>query len=180
LEVAVASRSADELLGVRQGFVRYFQDVLERPTPVAVVPQESIRERRGLPLSDEETVAIARCRARALRDSLGDQYAFYVATSGGLDSIAVEGDERYFIRCWTVILGAVGEAWGGSGSQQIPTRLWEGLDGEKLPFAVPGKRRRGGMLSSLTGRLETRRSAVALSTTHALSTLFYGVLAARK
>ena len=125
-------------------------------------------------------IARARQRADALRQRLSDQYDFYVATVGGLEAVSVEGDERYFVRCWTVILGAIGEAWGGSGSQQIPSRLWESLDGSTLPFVVPGTRRRGGMLSSLTGRLESRRSAVVMSATHALSTLFYGVLKGRR
>jgi hypothetical protein len=35
------------------------------------------------------------------------------------------------------------------------------------------------MISSLTGGLETRRKAVAVSTLHALSTLFYGILDSR-
>jgi len=36
------------------------------------------------------------------------------------------------------------------------------------------------MISSLTGGLETRRHAVALSTMHALSTQFYGVFDGRR
>ena len=45
-----------------------------------------------------------------------------------------------------------------------------------MPFAFPGTRRSGGMVSSLTGAVETRRSATALATFHAVSTLMYGRL----
>jgi hypothetical protein len=74
----------------------------------------------------------------------------------------------------------MGEAWGASGSVQLPDRLVAGLDGAQIPFAVPGTRRAGGMISSLTGGLENRRRATAQSTFHALSTLFYGVLESRR
>ncbi|MGH7752572.1 MAG: hypothetical protein ACREN5_07125, partial [Gemmatimonadales bacterium] len=94
-------------------------------------------------------------------------------------SVEIDGRVRYFIRNWTVVRGRLGEAWGASGSIQLPDRLIGGLENEQIPFAVPGTRKRGGMISSLTGGLETRRHAVALSTLHALSTLFYGVLDTR-
>ena len=48
--------------------------------------------------------------------------------------------------------------------------------GFRVTFAVPGTRKRGGMISSLTGHLETRRHAIAASTLHAISTLFYGLI----
>jgi hypothetical protein len=41
---------------------------------------------------------------------------------------------------------------------------------------APGKRRSGGLVSSLTGGLETRRRAVALGTLHALASFFHGLL----
>ena len=41
IEVAVAASSADELLGVREAFRRFFHDGLGRPVPVAVVAQEA-------------------------------------------------------------------------------------------------------------------------------------------
>ena len=62
---------------------------------------------------------------------------------------------------------------------QLPDRLVSGLDSAQIPFAVPGTRRSGGITSSLTGGLETRRKNISLSTFHALSTLFYGVLESR-
>jgi hypothetical protein len=63
---------------------------------------------------------------------------------------------------------------------ELPERLIEGLSGEQLAIAVPGTRRAGGTIASLTGGLETRRSAVALATLHALSTHFYGILESRR
>ncbi|MCB1058264.1 MAG: DUF84 family protein [Acidobacteria bacterium] len=179
IEVAAAGPNPDKLLGLRDGFVQYLRHRLPRVVPVAVVPHE-IRDRLlGLPLSDEATIGLARERALALRSQLGDAYHFYAATESGLDGVQVEGGELFFVRYWTVILGADGEAVGSSTAVQLPPRLIEGLDSEDLTLAVPGTRRGGGMLSSLTGGFETGRRAVAAATFNALSTLFYGVLESR-
>jgi non-canonical (house-cleaning) NTP pyrophosphatase len=179
VEVAVAGPSPDKLLGVRDGFLRYFHDGLERAVSVAVVPQQVEEAPLGLPVSDEEVIGIARGRALALEQALADNYHFYVATEGGLHSLDIDGRLSYFVRNWTVVRGPLGEAWGSSGSIQVPARIIEGLDSDQIPLAVPGTRRSGGMISSLTGGLETRRKAVAVSTLHAISTLFYGVLESR-
>ena len=80
------------------------------------------------------------------------------------------------MRSWTVIVGLTGEGWGASGSVEIPPRLIRDLEDHQIPFAIPGTRRKGGMTSSITGGLETRRSAVAMSTFHALSSVLYGLL----
>ncbi len=173
IEVAVARPAADKLFGIRDGFRRYFQDTLGRSVPVVVVPHEEAAERTRLPLSDEETIQLARRQAMELRQSLGDTYHFYAGAEGGLHSVELDDGAHYFVRSWCVILGIAGEAWGASGSVEIPQRLIAGLDDEQIPFAVPGTRRKGGMISSLTGGHETRRSAVALATFHALSSAFY-------
>jgi non-canonical (house-cleaning) NTP pyrophosphatase len=179
VEVAVAGPSPDKLLGVRDGFLRYFHDGLDRAVSVAVVPQQIEEAAIGLPVSDEEVIGLARERAIALEKALADNYHFYVATEGGLHSLDVDGKHCYFVRNWTVVRGLLGEAWGSSGSIQVPERIIAGLDSDQIPLAVPGTRRSGGMISSLTGGLETRRKAVAISTLHAISTLFYGVLESR-
>jgi non-canonical (house-cleaning) NTP pyrophosphatase len=179
VEVAVAGPAPDKLLGVRDGFLRYFHDGMDRAVSVAVVPQSIDESPVGLPVSDEEVIRLARERALSLEQSLGGNYHFYVATEGGIASLEVGGRHCYFVRNWTVVRGLLGEAWGSSGSIQLPDRIVEGLDGEQVPLAIPGTRRAGGIISSLTGGLETRRKAVALSTLHALSTLFYGVLESR-
>src|SRR5436305_4501322 len=84
VEVAVAGPSHDKLLGVRDGFLRYFHDGLERAVSVAVVPQQVEEAPLGLPVSDEEVIGLARGRALALEQALADNYHFYVATEGGL------------------------------------------------------------------------------------------------
>lgn len=179
IEVAVASATADKLLGVRDGFLRYFHDGLDQPVSVAVAQKPTSARAPGLCLSDEESVDLARQRAREIRERLGDEFAFYIGTEGGLHWLEVAGEGHWFVRNWSVIVGPTGEAWGASGSVEIPDRLVSGLEHDKIPFAVPGRRRHGGMISSLTGGLETRRKAVAASTFHALSTALYGVLESR-
>jgi non-canonical (house-cleaning) NTP pyrophosphatase len=179
VEVTVAAPNPDKLLGVRDGFLRFFHDGLDRTVSVAVVPQAVEEAPLGLPISDEEVLRLARQRVLDLERTLGDSYHFYVATEGGLHSLEVDGRLCYFVRNWTVVRGPLGEAWGSSGSIQLPERIVAGLDSDQIPFAVPGTRKSGGMISSLTGRLETRRQAVAVSTLHAISTLFYGVLESR-
>lgn len=180
VEVAVAAgASPDKLLGVRDGFLRYFHDGLDRPVSVAVVPQTVEEPPLGLLISDEEVIRLARQRAVDLEQALADNYHFYVASEAGLHSIEVAGKIRYFVRYWTVVRSLIGESWGSSGSIQLPERLVHGLDSDQIPFAVPGTRKRGGMISSLTGHLETRRKAIGASTLHAISTLFYGLIDGR-
>ena len=177
VEVAVAGTSSDSLLGVRDAFIRFFHDGLDRTVSVAVVPQ-AVGEAPpiGLPFSDEETLKLAQQRAREMEKRLADNYHFYIATEGGLSSIEIDGTMRYFVRNWTVVRGVLGEAWGSSGSVQIPDRIVTGLDQAQIEFAVPGTRRSGGMLRSLTGGLETRRKAISQSTLLAISSLLYGIL----
>ena len=176
IEIAVASSASHKLLGVRDGFLRYFHDGLHRFVPVVIVPHGEVEVPSCLPVTDEEAIEAARREAQTLEGQLGDSYHFYVGSEGGLHSLEVEGRTHYFARTWTVIRAPVGEAWGGSGSIQLPDRLVDGIGDERVPFAIPGRRRSGGMIASLTGGMETRRSAVAAATLHALSTLFYGML----
>ena len=176
IDVAVGGDLPDKLLGVRDGFVRYFDRGLETSVPVSVLPQPLDETRAPLPVSDQDILALARRRALEIQRLHGNDFAFKVGTEAGLLLFESEGQTRYFVRSWTVVLGLGEETWGSSGSVQLPQRLIQGLDREDLPFAVPGTRRSGGMVSSLTGALETRRSAIALATFHALSTLMYGRL----
>jgi non-canonical (house-cleaning) NTP pyrophosphatase len=177
VEVAVAGTSSDALLGVRDAFIRFFHDGLERTVSVAVVPQTvDDPPPIGLPYTDEETLRLAQQRVREMEKRLADTYHFYIATEGGLTAVDLDGSMRYFVRNWTVVRGVLGEAWGSSGSVQIPDRIVAGLDQAQIPFAVPGTRRSGGMLRSLTGGLETRRKAIAQSTLLAISSMFYGIL----
>lgn len=179
VEVAVAGSHPDKLLGVRDGFRRYLYEGLDRPLPVAVVAQADADEPSSLELTDEATVEQARGKALRLESKLGSTYHFYVAAEGGLHAVEASDGLHYFVHCWVAIRGVLGEAWGASGSLEIPRRLLEGLDEGQLSFAVPGTRRSGGMIASLSGGLESRRAAVTEATMHAVSTLFYGVLESR-
>ncbi len=179
VEVAVAGSHPDKLLGVRDGFRRYLYEGLDRPLPVAVVGQAAADEPSSLELTDEATVEQARSKVVRLERELGSAYHFYAAAEGGLHAVEADDGLHYFVRCWVAIVGVLGEAWGGSGSLEIPRRLLEGLDKGQLSFAVPGTRRSGGMISSLSGGLESRRAAITEATVHAVSTLFYGVLESR-
>lgn len=172
----MASGASSELLGTRDGFLHYLGRSWDRTLPVVVVPHTVEGQSVGLAASDEATVRLARERARGLRGELGDTYHFYVAMEGGVHSLEVDDEMRYFVRSWAVVTGVLGEAWGSSGSLEIPKRLVAGLDDQQVPHAVPGTRRRGGMIASLTGGQETRRTAIGTAVFHALSTLFYGVL----
>ena len=66
VEVAVAGHAPDKLLGVRDGFLRFFHDGLDRAVSVAVVPQPVEEERVGLLVTDEEVVRQARRRVMEL------------------------------------------------------------------------------------------------------------------
>ncbi|MEO8503225.1 MAG: DUF84 family protein [Acidobacteriota bacterium] len=181
VEVAVHGNEPDRLLGVRDGFLRFFHDGLDRPAPVAVVPQPLPEQggHDGLAMSDEEAIERARGHAQRLLERLQGHYHFYACCEGAIHSLEVAASPRYFVRTWTILIGATGEACGGSGSVELPARLVAGLTGEQIGMAIPGTRRSGGMINSLTGGLETRRSATSVATLHALSTLFYGVLESR-
>ena len=179
VEVAVAGTASENLLGVRDAILRYFHDGLDRTVSVAVVPQTVSDASIGLPFTDEDTLRLARQRVGELEAKLGSAYHFYIASESGIHAIDVDGGPRYFIRYWTVIRGTLGEAWGSSGSVQIPDRIVAGLDQAQIPFAVPGTRRSGGIIRSLTGGIESRRKAITTATLHALSSLFYGILESR-
>jgi non-canonical (house-cleaning) NTP pyrophosphatase len=175
VEVAVSAATPDELLGVREAFRRYFHDGLERPVPVAVVGQEEAVARRGVAGSDRDAIAAARRAARELAARLGATYQFYVASESCVEAIPVAEGDRFVLRSWTAVIGPPGEALGGSGSFELPRVLVNGLRGDEIVAAVPGTRRGGGLVAQLTGGLESRRSAVALATFGALSTLFFGI-----
>jgi len=175
----VAGTSAELLLGVREAFRRFFHDALGRPAPVAVVPQEVEPDYHGLARSDAEAIESARRVARGLEARLPGTYHFYVAHEGCVHPVVLPESTRWFVRAWTAVIGPAGEATGSSGSIQLPSHLIEGVSSDQMPHAVPGRRRAGGTIASLTGGLETRRSAVAVSTLHAISTLFYGILESR-
>lgn len=175
VDIAVASQLPDKLLGVRDGFLRYFQERYRRAGPIRVVPYRQNEAATPLPLEDAETLKLARERALALQQAHPEEHSFYVGSETGLLTVRDGDVTRQLVRTWTVVLGLGDEAWGASGSIELPRKLIQGLEQDSIPFAIPGTRRRGGMVSSLTGGLESRRSATSLSTFLALSTLTYGL-----
>jgi len=176
IEIAVGSSASHKLLGVRDGFLRYFHEGLHRTLPVVIVPHAEVEVQPCLPITDEEAISAARRETTEMERELGGAYHFYVASEGGLHSVEIDGKTHYFVRNWAVIRAPIGEAWGGSGSIQLPDGIIDGTPSNAVPVTFPGRRRSGGMIASLTGGMETRRSAVATATLHALSTLFYGML----
>jgi non-canonical (house-cleaning) NTP pyrophosphatase len=177
VEVAVAGPSdPQKLLGVRDGFLSFLAHRLSTPVPVIVVPQDQGAKGLGLPLSDEETAKLASERCSALQNRLHGQYPFFVASEGGLDAMDFGERHGLFIRYWTAVATPLGEALGAGSTVQLPGRIIDGLADNEVLAAVPGSRRQGGMLGSLTAGRETQRRAVAAGTFNALSTLFYGML----
>ncbi|MCB1008377.1 MAG: DUF84 family protein [Acidobacteria bacterium] len=179
IEVCVSGTSADLLFGVRDAFRRFFHDGLERPVPVAVVPQESSSRATGLASSDGDAMDLARKAALALEARLPGTYHFYVAGEPCVHVVESGGRPHWFVRYWSAVAGVAGVAFGSSGSIQFPDDLVDGISSEGLPATIPGTRRGGGIIASLTGGLEGRREAISNATLHALSTQFYGVLEGR-
>jgi hypothetical protein len=180
IEVCVADSGADTLLGVRDAFRRFFRSDSGEVAPVAVVPQEVASPLTGLPLSDAEAIGRARRSVGDLQERLAGVYHFYLASQACFHTLDLDGEAKYFVRSWTVLRGVAGEALGSSGSLQLPGHLVDGLGVDQLPHSIPGTLRSGGILSSLTGGLESRRTAAAEATLHALSTQFFGILDPRR
>ena len=171
----------EKQLGVVDGFRRYFHEALALPVTVSAYPRTvADSAEASLPMQDIDILTLARRRAADLEQAHGDSSDFFVGVEAGMmtaESRTLPGEDgvavRHFVHCWAVVRGFGEEAWGSSGTVQLPHRLIEGLDDVGLSLAVPGARRRGGMVSSLTRELETRRSAAAQATFHALASLLY-------
>ncbi len=176
IEVGVAAGSPEELLGVRDGFLRFFHEGLERSAPVAVVPHEVEHRHRGIAQSDVDALGSARWAARELARRLEETYQFYVAGEVCVQDLVADEGRHLLLRSWIVVIGPPGETIGASASLELPRSLVEGLEPHEVAVKVPGSRRRGGLMARLTGGLETRRDAVAVATLNALSTLFFGIL----
>lgn len=167
------------LFGVRDAFRRFFHDGLGRPVPVAVVPQESESRATGLAPSDADAIDLARKAALTLEEKLPGTYHFYVAGEPCVHVVETGGRPHWFVRYWSAVAGVAGVAYGSSGSIQFPDDLVDGIARDGLPATIPGTRRGGGIIASLTGGLEGRREAITSATLHALATQFFGVLEGR-
>ena len=179
VSVVVANRASDKLLGVREGFRRYFHEgPLRQPIDVRVRSDSDTKD-LPLPLSEQATANLALERARDLERRLGHEQTFAVCSEGGLHTVEVAGEIRCFAQTWVAICALGREALGVSSSLQLPPALVDGPVDEVVSLGVPGTRRGGGIAGSLTGGLETRRSGVVAATTNALATLLYGLVDTR-
>jgi len=170
----VASSRSDTLLGVREGFVRYFHKVLDRPVPVAVVPQEVDEVPLGLASTDGEMIRRCRDRSTELDGRLNDAYHFYLGVEEGLESVELDGELRHFVRTWAVVRGLGSDASGGSGSFEVPEEMLDdGVIEDDGRRSIAGLRRRQGLVSALSGDLESRRTAVATAVFNAIASLFF-------
>lgn len=174
VEVAVASSRSEILLGVREGVVRYFHQVLGRQVPVAVVPQEVDEPPRGQAASDGEMIERCDIRAHDLEDRLADAYQFYLGIEEGLESVTRDGQPHHYVRTWAVLRGLGSTASGSSGSYEVPPRMLdEGLAEADGRRTLAGLRRHKGMVAALSGGLDSRRSAVATAVFNAIASLFF-------
>ncbi len=171
-DVLVASRDSDQLLGVSDGFRRYLRG-LDREMALSVDPDPEAHEESMLWTTAEDTLAAAHRQVTELTGRTPAPWTFCIALEEGLATLDVGGRPREFLFSWAVLSCALGTTCGGSGPLEIPERLTAGADPSGR-VAVPATRRRGGILGSLTGGLESRREAFALATLHALSSLFFG------
>ena len=175
IEVSVANQGSAKLLGVRDAFRRYFAQGMDWRSPIAIVPQPEVDRPGLLPLEDAEAILLATEAVDRLDGYWGEHYDFLVAVEEGLTQIEIKGEKRAFVQSWAVVRCSLGEAWGGSGALQLPREFIE-EDAAGHPSYSPSRRRGGGIVESLTGGLESKRSASAIATLHALSTLFHGRL----
>ncbi len=174
MEVAVGSTRSEILLGVREGFIRYFHGALDRPVPVAVVPQEVADVPRGLASSDSEIIERCRERVRELEGRLGDAYQFYVAVEEGIETLDLGDSVRHYVRSWAVIQGLGSLSCGGSGSFEVPRQLFdESVARADSRRKLSGLRRHAGLVATLSGGLESRRSAAATAVFNAVAGLFF-------
>ncbi len=173
VDVAVGSAEPHKLLGVREAFEVFVRQTLGRDLPIHVQPFADVEQSECLPMADEEAIFAARQECLELEERLGGRFVFYVGNEGGLHSLDVAGHQRHFVRSWSVVRQAGREAWGASGSVQLPVAVGEGLDSSRGSLVLPGRRRSEGLVSALTHGLSDRRAAVQQATVHALGTLFY-------
>lgn len=187
----MAAASPAELLGVRDGVLRFCRRRLGPRVPVAVVAHSVPFEPHGLPATDEQALARLHDRIARVYAEVGGQYHFTVAVEGGLDSVRVAGESRLFVRCWAAVRGRVGQpssgasfgggeiAFGGSGSIEVPARITGGWGAGPTPAGVLGTRRRGGLTQALTADVDDRRKATGDATFYAFSSLLSGLPSAR-
>ncbi len=176
VHVVGGNRFPDKLLGIRDGFERIFSKRVgfQVNLSIQILKSQELPER--IPMSEEELWCLTRDKVAAAEQSYLELHPFLMCVESGL--IHRELFDKSFLLVKTVALvqGLGGEAIGSSGEMQLPEALVTDTQTLQSPSRLPGTRRAGGMIQSLTGGLETRRSHAAQATFNALATLCWGML----
>lgn len=127
-------------------------------------------------MSEEELWNLSRDKIDAAESVVDDSFPFLVCVESGLIYRELFGKFVYLVKTVAVIRGLGGEALGSSGELQLPETLVTSFDTLHSQLPLPGTRRAGGMVHSLTAGQDTRRSTAAQATFNALATLCWGML----
>lgn len=171
------NRFPDKLLGIRDAFARLLSERFGFRVSLSIqlLPAPELPER--IPMSEEELWTLTRDKLEAASvENPQDLHPFVVSVESGLVYREVFGKFAYLVKTVAVIRGLGGEGLGSSGELQLPEILVSEFDSLHSVFPLPGTRRAGGMVHSLTDGLETRRSTAAQATFNALVTLCWGML----
>lgn len=176
IHVVGGNRFPDKLLGIRDGFSRLVSERFGFPVSLSIqmLPAPDLPER--IPMSEEELWNLSRDKIVAAEASSSESFAFLVCVESGLVYRELFGKFVYFVKTVAVIRGLGGEALGSSGELQLPETLVTSFDTLHAQQPLPGTRRAGGMVHSLTAGQDTRRSTAAQATFNALATLCWGML----
>jgi len=174
--VVGGNRFPDKLLGIRDGFARLFSERFGFRVSLAIhlVPVPELPER--IPMAEEELWALTRDKISAAQLDPEQPPAFLLSVETGLIYRELFGRFVYLVKTVTIVRGLGGEALGASAELQLPEILVTDSDSLKMQLPLPGTRRAGGMVHSLTDGLETRRTTAAQATFNALVTLCWGML----
>lgn len=178
--VVGGNRFPDKLLGIRDGFARLFSERFGFRVSLAIhlVPVPELPER--IPMAEEELWTLTRDKISAAQlepvEPSGKPPAFLLSVESGLVYRELFGRFVYLVKTVAIVRGLGGEALGSSAELQLPEILVTDSDSLRMQLPLPGTRRAGGMVHSLTDGLETRRSTAAQATFNALVTLCWGML----
>jgi non-canonical (house-cleaning) NTP pyrophosphatase len=176
IHVVGGNRFPDKLLGIRDGFARLLSERFGFRVSLAIqlLPAPELPER--IPMAEEELWSLTKGKLEAACREAQELHPFVVAVESGLVYRELFGKFAYLVKTVAVVRGLGGEGLGSSGELQLPEILVTDFDSLHSPFPLPGTRRAGGMVHSLTDGLETRRSTAAQATFNALVTLCWGML----
>ena len=168
------NRFPDKLLGIRDGFARLISERFGFPVTLSLLLLSAPELPERIPMSEEELWNLSRDKIDAA-ENVADE-SFLVCVESGLVYRELFGKFVYLVKTVAVIRGLGGEALGSSGELQLPETLVTNFDTMHSQLPLPGTRRAGGMVHSLTAGQDTRRSTAAQATFNALATLCWGML----